>query len=91
MKLSRVNLVCVMGAAIKGVEGKKEREHGQQCRNVGSRFIPLAFHTTGGDSAASLKEIKGIASAMARSNGEDPSRMVAFTNKQTNKRTKKTL
>ena len=68
-----------VGAALAGAERKKFRDHGAQCKAVGMRFVPLAFHTISGASATSHKEIKSIAGAMARSNREDPSQIIAFT------------
>ena len=46
---------------------------------MGVRFVPLAAHNIGGFSKQGVKEIKQVAGAMARAQGEDDSAVVLHT------------
>ena len=64
------------GHAINEVEVEKVRKHGRDCAQAGLRFVPVGFHTLGGISRGGLGEVKGVAGAMARSQGEDDSQVI---------------
>ena len=64
------------GHAITQVEADKIRKHGEDCARAGYRFVPIGFHTLGGISRGGLREVKAVAGAMARSQGEDDGQVI---------------
>ncbi len=64
------------GVAIKRREEEKRARHEASCRREGIRFLPMAAHTMGGMSLATVKEIAG---AMARAHGDVDSVVIGHT------------
>ena len=63
------------GYAITQAENSKIAKHKPDCDSQGIRFVPVAFHTTGGFSEIGRKEVKAVAGHMARTQGEDDSQV----------------
>ena len=57
--------------AIRGAEMEKRRKHGEKCRAQGLTFKPLACHNMGGWSADAVEDIRKVAGALARAQGEE--------------------
>ena len=67
------------GVAIKRREEENRARHEASCRREGIGFMPMAAHTIGGMSLATVKEIGKIAGAMARAHGDKDSMVIGHT------------